>query len=270
TAQMFSYEIPLGLSIVGIFMVFSTLNVNEIVYGQGELLFGILPKWGVFVQPLGFIIFMCAAFAEANRTPFDIPEGESEIVAGYHVEYSGMKFALFYMGEYVAMVLSSAIIATLFFGGWQIPYVSTADMVSNPELVLKVMLIAGAVFSLIGAILFVGYAKRLPGTWGNKNDWEGHVLATFSILFLVGCVAALAMSWNADIPEWGARTITLVAQLGTFLMKVVFFVWMFIWIRWTLPRFRYDQLMRLGWKTLIPLAFVNIFATGLIILLLQR
>jgi NADH-quinone oxidoreductase subunit H len=269
-AQMFSYEIPLGLSLVGIFMVFGTLNVNEIVQSQGEVLFGFLPRWGVFVQPLGFIIFICAVFAEANRTPFDIPEGESEIVAGYHIEYSGMRFTLFYMGEYAALVLSAALIVTLFFGGWQVPYVTTFDLVSNASLVLRILLIAGVVGSLIGAILFIGYAKRLPGTWGDKHDYEGHVLATSAILFLIAFVVVLVWLWNADIPEWGARTVALIAQVGMYFMKVVFFVWFFIWTRWSLPRFRYDQLMGLGWKTLIPLSFANIFITGVVVLLLQR
>jgi NADH-quinone oxidoreductase subunit H len=269
-AQMFSYEIPLGLSLVGIFMMFGTLNVSNIVQSQGELLFGFLPRWGVFIQPLGFIIFTCAAFAEANRTPFDIPEGESEIVAGYHIEYSGMRFTLFYMGEYVALVLSAVLIATLFFGGWQVPYLTTTDLVANAPLVLKVMLIAGALGALIGFILFIGYARRLSGTWGDKHDYEGHVLATLAFLFFAACVAGLALLWSADIPEWGARTIALVAQIGTFFLKVVFFVWFFIWARWTLPRFRYDQLMGLGWKVLIPLAFANIFITGAAVLLIQR
>jgi NADH-quinone oxidoreductase subunit H len=269
-AQMFSYEIPLGLSLVGVFMVFGTLSVNQIVQSQGEVLFGFLPRWGVFVQPLGCIIFMCAAFAEANRTPFDLPEGESEIVAGFHTEYSGMRFALFYMGEYLALVLSATLITTLFFGGWQVPYVTTSDLISNASLVLKILLISGAVAAFIGSVLFVGYAKRLRGTWGNKNDYEGHVLATLSIGFLVACIVVLVWLWNADIPAWGASTIALVSQVGMFVLKVLFFVWFFIWTRWTLPRFRYDQLMGLGWKALIPLSFVNIFITGLVVLWLQR
>lgn len=269
-AQMFSYEIPLGLSLVGVFMVFGTLNVSDIVQSQGEILFGFLPRWGVFVQPLGFIIFLCAAFAEANRTPFDIPEGESEIVAGYHIEYSGMRFALFYMGEYAALVLSSALIVTMFFGGWQVPYVTTFDLTSNASIVLKVLLIAGAAAGFVAAVLFIGYAKRLHGTWGDRHDYEGHVLATLSILFFVACVAVMVWLWNADIPAWGASTVALVAQVGMYFLKVVFFVWFFIWTRWTLPRFRYDQLMRLGWKTLIPLSFANIFITGLVVLWIER
>ncbi len=270
TAQMISYEIPLGLSIVGIFMVFGTMHLNEIVRSQGGLLFGFLPRWGVFVQPLGFIIFICAAFAEANRTPFDLPEAENELVAGYHTEYSGMRFLLFYMGEYVALILSAALIATLFFGGWQVPYLDTAALVQYASVILKVLLISGAVLSLVAVILFLGYARRLKGKWGDIHDKEGHVLSLFAILACAVFLVVLFWLWNSELPEWGARTVALVTQIGMFLLKVFFFAWLFIWIRWTLPRFRYDQLMGLGWKALIPLSFVNIFVSGLVILLIQR
>ncbi|HEX5133274.1 MAG TPA: complex I subunit 1 family protein, partial [Candidatus Krumholzibacteria bacterium] len=163
TAQMISYEIPLGLALVGIFMVFQSAQLNDIVRGQGDLLFGFLPKWGVFVQPLGAILFIVAAFAETNRNPFDLPEGESEIVAGYHVEYSGMRFALFYMGEYAAIVLSSAMITTLFFGGWQVPYFPTETIVANAHTWLQVMLGVGGVGALaFGALMFF-WARRMRG-----------------------------------------------------------------------------------------------------------
>jgi NADH-quinone oxidoreductase subunit H len=270
SAQMISYELPLGLSIVGIFMVFGTMHLNGIVQGQGELLFGFLPKWGVFVQPLGFIIFITAAFAEANRTPFDLPEGESEIVAGYHIEYGGMRFALFYMGEYVALILSSALMTTMFFGGWQVPYLDTAGLIRHALVVLRVLLAAGALFSLVAVILFAGYARRLKGTWGDIHDQEGVVLTVLSGLFLAVFAFLLVRWWDAQLPGWGAGTVALITQILAFLGKLLFFCWFFIWVRWTLPRFRYDQLMRLGWKTLIPLSFANIFLTGLIILLLQR
>ncbi len=270
TSQMISYELPLGLSIVGIFMVFGTMHLNGIVQGQGELLFGFLPKWGVVIQPLGFVIFLVSAFAESNRTPFDLPEGESEIVAGYHTEYSGMRFALFYMGEYIALTLSAALITTLFFGGWQVPFLDTADLIQHAPIVLKVLLVGGALGSLIGVILFAGYAKRLKGTWGDIHDHEGTVLTVVAGIALVVFTALLVRFWNAELPGWGANTVALITQIMTFLGKLLFFCWFFVWIRWTLPRFRYDQLMRLGWKTLIPLSFVNIFVTGLIILLLQR
>jgi NADH-quinone oxidoreductase subunit H len=270
TAQMISYELPLGLSIVGVFMVFGSAQLNTIVHGQGELLFGVLPRWGVFVQPLGWLIFMAAAFAETNRTPFDLPEGESEIVAGYHVEYSGVRFALFFMGEYVAVVLSAALISTLYFGGWQVPYLPTEELVAHAQTVLRVMLAAGVVLFAILAVFSLSYHRHLAGTWHDKRDAEGLVYAFLSIVLLLVVGFLLYRWWNADLAGWGGRAVAAVAQFAMFMIKLLFFAWFFIWARWTLPRFRYDQLMRLGWKSLIPLSFVNIGATGLILLLLGR
>lgn len=272
SAQMISYEIPLGLSVVGIFMVYSTVQLNNIVIGQGELLFGVLPKWGVFVQPLGFLLFMAAAFAETNRNPFDVAEGESEIVAGYHTEYSGVRFALFYMGEYVAIVLSSAMLVTLYFGGWQVPYLTTAGLSAHAPLVLKIMLGTGTVVLLVCGFLCIGYDKRLAGTWpkGDLRNQEGKILATLCFLGFVAHAVALVFFWNVEFAEWGRSVVTLLAQLGTFAVKLLFFCWVFIWVRWTLPRFRYDQVMRLGWKMMIPLAFANIFVTGFLLLIMDN
>ncbi|MFQ5511965.1 MAG: NADH-quinone oxidoreductase subunit H [Candidatus Krumholzibacteriia bacterium] len=269
SAQMVSYEIPLGLSIVGVFMVFGSVQLNEIVRGQGELLFGFLPKWGVFIQPLGFILFAAAAFAETNRNPFDVPEGESEIVAGYHTEYSGVRFALFYMGEYVAIVLSSAMIATLFFGGWQVPYLPTESLVAHAPVVSRVLLGTGSVVLLIAGVICLGYDKRL-GNWGDARDQEGKILAVFSFTGFAVHVTGLVFLWGRELPVWGPAAVAVAAQIGAFVVKLLFFCWFFIWVRWTLPRFRYDQLMRLGWKNLIPLAFANIFFTGVVLVLIDR
>jgi NADH-quinone oxidoreductase subunit H len=270
TAQMISYEVPLGLALVGVFMVFGSAQLNEIVRGQGDLLFGFLPKWGVFVQPLGAILFIVAAFAESNRNPFDLPEGESEIVAGYHVEYSGMRFALFYMGEYAAIVLSSAMITTLFFGGWQVPYFPTEAIVARADAWLKVMLAGGAIGSLGFAALMLAWSKRIRGRFGDRRESEGAVLSALNIVagaaFLFFFVKSLGM---APLPEWGARTVALVAQITAFAVKTLFWCWVFIWVRWSLPRFRYDQLMRLGWKNMIPLSFLNIAITAVVLLLLD-
>ncbi len=197
SAQMISYELTLGLSVVGLLMIHSAIQLDTIVEGQGELLFGWLPAWGIVTQPLAFVLFTVAIFAESNRLPFDLPEAENELVVGYHTEYSSMKFALFFMAEYMAMVTGAMLIATLFLGGWQIPWVS-------------------------------GEALRE----------------------MVG-----------PIP-------TALIQVGTFTAKVVVLLWLFIWVRWTLPRFRYDQLMDLGWKTFLPLALANVFVTALVLYLL--
>ena len=202
SAQMISYEVSLGLSVVGVLMVFQSVQLSAIVRSQGDLLFGILPKWGVFVQPLGFVLFLVALYAEANRTPFDLPEGESELVAGFHTEYGSFKFSMFMMAEYFHMVVGSLVLATLFFGGWQVPYLGDAG------------------FTLPGGISF-------------------------------GVPAA----------------VVLLLRIGALFGKVVFFAWLFIWVRWTIPRFRYDQVMRLGWKVMLPLSLLNIFLTGAVLLL---
>lgn len=195
-AQMISYEVTLGLSLVGIIMVFGTLELDEIVRGQGALLWGAVPAWGIIVQPAAFFFFVAASVAESKRTPFDIPEGDSEIV-GYFLEYSGMRFGMFYLGEYMEVVVSAAMITTLFFGGWQVPYLTTAGF-SFP--------------------------------WG----------------------------WDARLP---ALLVTAM-QVGAFVVKVVFFCWLLLLVRWTLPRFRYDQVMALCWKYLLPLNLANIVVTG--------
>lgn len=193
-AQMVSYELSMGLSIIGILMIANSLRLDEIVNAQGGYLFGFIPMWNIVLQPVGFIIFLAASFAETNRLPFDLPEAEPELVAGYHTEYSGMKFGLFFLAEYANMITSSAIITTLYLGGWQIPYIE-----------------------------YLGLSPLM----------------------------------------------TSLVQIGAFCIKVGFVLLFYIVVRWTIPRFRYDQLMNLGWKIFIPVALLNIAVTGLVILLLQ-
>ncbi|HXG49794.1 MAG TPA: NADH-quinone oxidoreductase subunit H [candidate division Zixibacteria bacterium] len=219
SAQMISYEVAMGLSVIGILMVYGTFDLQEIARGQGALLrdhlpaswewltaaFGWLPAWGVFLQPLAFLLFFTAAVAETKRVPFDLPEGESEIIAGYHTEYSGAKFLMFFAGEFAEIVTASGLVVTLFFGGWQVPYLARDGF-------------------------------HFP--WG----------------------AAVAL------PQAAVATL----QVGAFILKVIFFCWLQILLRWTLPRFRYDQVMRLGWKMLLPLALVNVTATAFAVLYFQR
>ncbi len=199
SSQMISYELSMGLSVIGVLMIYSSVNLSDIAIAQGQTWLQLgpiaLPRWGVFVQPLGFLIFMTAAFAETNRLPFDLPEGESEIVAGYHLEYGSMKFAIFMMAEYVNMFTASGLMATLYFGGFQL----------------------------------------LPG-----------------------------MAQLHEALGGGAVLMTLL-QVAAFFTKVAAFMWFFVWVRWTLPRFRYDQLMDLGWKVMLPLSLLNIFVTGYLI-----
>lgn len=182
-SQMISYELAMGMSIVALLLINNSLSLREIVDGQA----GDGNVWNVVRQPVGFLIFLICAFAECNRAPFDLPESESELVGGYHTEFSSMKLGLFLFAEYINMFISSAIIASLYFGGYHFPGIDSLDLPQNIAAILSV------------AVLFT---------------------------------------------------------------KILFFIFFFMWVRWTLPRFRYDQLMNLGWKILIPLSIINVLVTG--------
>jgi NADH-quinone oxidoreductase subunit H len=264
-AQMISYEVSLGLAVIGLLMVFQGIQLNGIVQGQGELLWGFLPRWGVFVQPVGFLIFITALFAETNRNPFDLPEGESEIV-GYHVEYSGMKFALFFMGEYVNIAVGSSIIATLFFGGWQVPYLPTHRLIEKANMLLPIALWAGSVILLLLGIRLVYSLLKKRVHYADLREYEPKVFAGLCLLIGICLAVFLLFGPGINLSENGAGIFAAAVQTGTFILKTLFFCWLFIWVRWTLPRFRYDQLMRLGWQALLPLALVNILITAVVLL----
>ncbi len=189
SAQMISYEIAMGLSIIALVMMTGTISLGEIAAQQAG------GNWNIIYQPLGFLIFITCAFAECNRTPFDLPECETELVGGYHTEYSSMKLGFYLFAEYVNMFISSAIISTLYFGGYNMPFIGR--FVTDPNM-----------------------------------------LSILGVVFLFG--------------------------------KIFFFIFFFMWIRWTIPRFRYDQLMHLGWKIFIPLSILNIILTGAGILFFNR
>lgn len=264
TAQMISYEITMGLALMGLVLVFSSLRITDITAGQGELLWGFLPKWGIIVQPLGFFLFLAATYAETNRNPFDLPEGESEIVAGFHLEYSSMKFALFFMAEYAHMVVAAALLATFYFGGYQIPWLPRPALEANAGTLLTVKLLGVAVVSLIFSALFFRRAQREKGKFGDARDREPGLGGGLWLLIGVGALAGLTLKpWGIG-PE-GASMFASLAQVGMFVGKVVFFAWLFIWVRWTLPRFRYDQLMHLGWKVMLPLAIANLVVTAVVL-----
>lgn len=194
SAQMISYELAMGLSLIALIMVTGTLSMHEITAMQGGGVGSDWNMWNIVYQPVGFMIFIICAFAECNRMPFDLPETETELVGGYHTEYSSMKLGFYLFAEYINMFISSAVMATLYFGGYNFPFM---------------------------------------------ND--------------------LGLSQNV---------ITIIGTLGLFL-KIFFFIFFFMWIRWTLPRFRYDQLMNLGWKGLIPLAIANLLITAIVMILLD-
>jgi NADH-quinone oxidoreductase subunit H len=266
TAQMISYEIAMGLALMGLLLIFSSFRLTDIVAGQGELLWGFLPKWGVIVQPLGFILFITAVFAETNRNPFDLPEGESEIVAGFHLEYSSMKFALFFMGEYCNMVVGAMLVSTLFFGGFQVPWLPRPTLEAHAPTLLPLFLIGTAVACAWIAALFLRRAKRERGKFGDARDVEPGLSGAVFALVAVAALASFLLKPWAPGPV-GASFFATVVQVGAFVTKVVFFSWLFIWVRWTLPRFRYDQLMALGWKVMLPLALANLVITAVVVAL---
>jgi NADH-quinone oxidoreductase subunit H len=225
SAQMISYEVTMGLSVVGVFMVFETLKLQDMavaqdttfrIFGFLQHLFGVsvpawldwirLPAWGVFYQPLGFLMFLTTIMAENKRPPFDLPEGESELIAGYFLEYSGMRFGLFFMSEFIEVVVIAGLVTTLFLGGWSIPYLST-----------------GTIVGAIAPVFNEGFANGL----------------------------------------------CMILHFTTFMLKVVVMIWLQMLLRWTLPRFRYDQVMDLCWKIILPLSIANIFVTGLVILIVK-
>jgi NADH-quinone oxidoreductase subunit H len=264
-AQVISYEIPMGLALVSLLVVYGTVNLTEMAQFQGQLLFGFIPMWGVVLQPLGVIIFIVAAFAETNRTPFDLAEGESEIVAGYHVEYSSMKFALFFMGEYVAMFVSSALIITLYFGSFQLPWLSTETLVANARPVVIVLMLGLPVV----AYLFAGWIKKNNRSHYTRindprmRETMVYIALLWSLVVMLEIVflgyLIFAAGGTAD------RIVVLLIQIGVFLFKTFLMCFVYVWVRWTLPRFRYDQLQKIGWEKLLPLALLNIFVTGAIV-----
>lgn len=261
SAQMISYELSMGLSLLAVVLMSGSLNLNQMVQDQSAMVWG----WNVVLQPVAALIFIISSFAETNRAPFDLPEGESELVAGYHTEYSSMKFAMFFMAEYLHMVIASALIVTLFFGGWQVPFVSTLALRDHADILLKGSLLVFGVFSLLAGVFLMKKFRR--GRYGDKRDYE--VLVLGFPAFVAG-LALLALPFVWPLPALtatGAQVFAGAVQFLTFVLKILFMCWVFIWVRWTLPRFRYDHLMTLGWKYLLPLAIANLFVTALVMLL---
>ena len=255
-AQVVSYEIPLVLSVVGVILIAGTMDLTTIVQNQA----GWFTDWYIWQQPLGFLIFFIAATAEANRTPFDLTEADSEIVAGFATEYSGMRFGFFFFAEYVNVFIISALTVTLFFGGWNAPIAWPAEWAINLSInpgslgiaLLLIVLIVPLVLTLVFATPLWLISSRIK-TW--QALLGGFVLANMFVIGIIFGIAYIGLAW--------------VAGLLWFMLKTYLFVFTFVWMRGTLPRVRIDQLMNFAWKWLMELAFINIFVTAGAIILIE-
>jgi len=263
SAQVISYEAAMALSIISVLLTYGSIGLNDMVQAQSGVFFGFIPAWGIFMQPLAALIFIVTAFAETNRTPFDIAEGESEIVAGYHTEYSAMRFGLFQVGEYAAMSASSAIIVTLFFGGYNIPWLDTQTLQNNMSIIMIALIILLPI-----KVYFLTKWMNKNYDWLDKNDKrqrEKNILIKGFIGITALLVIALLLLLVTGLGENGTNIAVAVIQIATFIAKFFMMSFVFIWIRWTLLRFRYDQLQMLGWKVLIPLSILNIVITAIVV-----
>jgi NADH-quinone oxidoreductase subunit H len=246
SAQMISYELPMAMAIAAPLLMLNSLSFRELVDGQGGFFLGFIPRWSVFQGPfpqiISFLIFLIAAFAETNRVPFDLPEAENELVAGFHVEYGSMKFAAFFMAEYANMVTVSCVAALLFLGGWQPLWPTQYGSGFVPTII----------FALAGLICF-------SHALNPARPFDRITLPVFGVVFL-GIAGIFLIPIAA----------TILLPLFWFLAKVGIILFIYIWIRGTLPRFRYDQLMNFAWTVLFPVAIVNLFITALAVALTSK
>lgn len=265
SAQVISYEAAMGLSLISVIISYGSIHLTDMVNAQSGTYLGVVPMWGIFIQPLAAIIFIVCSFAETNRAPFDLAEGESEIVAGYHTEYSAMKFGLFQVGEYAAMSASSALIVTIFFGGYQIPWMDTQTIQAN----INYVILAIVILLPIKIFIFTRWMKKNNKAVGTNTSREKETKILTTIFWgLCLLVMAILISFLVTgLGENGVNIATAVIQVGTFLIKFFMMAFVYIWVRWTVLRFRYDHLQMLGWKVLIPLALLNIVVTAIVVVI---
>ena len=265
-SMVISYELPLGLSIIAFIITYDTIDFNAMVQFQSGTFFGFLPAWGILVQPLASIILIVSLFAETNRNPFTVAEGESEIVAGFMTEYTAMKFAMYFMGEYVAMNTASAVIITMVFGGYGIPWVSTEMLLENFSIfAISIMLIMPIIVTILIRWMRKNNSVRPTVSTDGGRNFETKVLtiAMLGITFLVESILVY-LAFLTDSTLANNIAITLF-QIVVFVLKLMAFNIFFIIIRWTVPRFRYDQVQKLGWYYLLPLALFNLFFTAIVV-----
>jgi len=240
SAQMISYELPMALAIAAPLLMMNSLSFREIVDGQSGYWLGFIPRWNAIPEFVGFIVFLVAAFAETNRVPFDLPEAENELVAGFHVEYGSMAFASFFMAEYANMITVSCVATLLFLGGWTplfpAPY-------SN---VIPILL-----FGATGLLLLI--AGTAPARRMDRYTFPATGIISLGLALIFG------ISFLVPVVQ------TILISLFWFLGKLLAVLFLFIWIRGTLPRFRYDQLMRFAWTILFPIAMLNLLVTGFLV-----
>ncbi len=271
SAMMISYEVSMGLSVMGLFLLVGSFRLSDIVAWQSHHV------WGILVQPLSFVLYLVSLIAETGRAPFDVAEGEPEIV-GHHLEYSAMRFGLFYMGEYVHIVLNSLLVATMFLGGYDLPILHTAGIQAHLGIVAAVIL---AIFGLSAFGLAVlmrrwiaNYQKTNASDKADRrkeyNFMSAGLVVAGVFCFLLALLAAVFVHPEATTvggelvyPLWASAG-TAAVQFGVLFVKALIFCWVWVWVRWSLPRFRYDQVMSLGWKIFLNLALANLLVTAVI------
>lgn len=239
SAQMISYEVSLTLSVVGVLLIAGTLNFNSIISGQSGYYFHFIPRWHVIPQLIGFLCYITAAIAETNRIPFDLPEAETELVAGFHTEYSSFKFAMFFMAEYANMITVSCLATILFFGGWLSPF---------PDSWAWPLFLPGAGLVLLGMYC----------AWDTVVNMRGIAQLQFAVVTLL-CLVGGAICLMPGVRE-------VIQGPFWFTTKVIAFLFFYVWTRGTLPRFRYDQLMDFGWKLLLPVSLANLVVTSFVMI----
>lgn len=238
SAQLVSYEVAAGLAVIGVLLCSNSLDMVKIVESQNGI-------WNIFRQPVAFVIYLIAAVAETNRNPFDLPEAESELTAGFHTEYSGFRFALYFMAEYTAMVLVSAIAVTLFWGGWLRPFANVHWLDFLNYTPVLVFLVAGV------AVILGSMKNPVPGE-------KLFLMVVAGLCFFLAVIVAIPV-----VNDW-------IQGVFWFVAKVMVFLYAFIWYRATFPRYRYDQLMDVGWRVMIPVALANVIVTAALVYWLTK